>query len=99
MQEFFAALFDLTFKKFVTPQIIRFIYIIGIIGAGVGGLASMSQGGMYIIFGPIWFVTTVIILRCGLEVSLAIFQIARYSAEMARRSRPQSDAIDDPASF
>lgn len=99
MQEFFTALFDLTFKKFITPQIVRFVYIIGIICSAVAGLATMSHGGMWIIFGPLWFITSIIILRCGLEVSLAIFQIARYSAEMARRTRPQSDSVDDPASF
>ena len=96
MTEFFSALFDLSFRKFVTPQIAKFVYVIAIIGSGLFALTLMQQGGLMIAAAPVLFLTSIVLVRCLLEVSLAIFQVARYCAEIARRGRTQEDEIRHP---
>lgn len=98
MQELFSALFDLSFRKFVTPQIVKFVYVLCIVTSGVASLSSLALGGIYYVLAPLAFLGSVVVSRCFLEVALAIFQIARYSAEVARRGR--GEANDEPsASF
>ena len=41
---FFGALFDLSFTTFVTPMIIKVVYIIGLIGIGLGTLFFAVSG-------------------------------------------------------
>lgn len=91
MQKFFTALFDLTFKKFVTPQLATYIYIISIIFVGVLSLLLLKSAPLGFIVAPLSFLAGVIFVRAGLELVLAVFQIARYSAEIARRGRPATD--------
>jgi len=87
VQKFFVTLTDLSFKKFVTPQLASSIYILGIVVAAISSLFLLSVPFGFLV-APLIFVASVIFLRCGLELLLAVFQIARYSAEVARRGRP-----------
>ncbi|QBX55577.1 DUF4282 domain-containing protein [Nocardioides seonyuensis] len=41
---FFGALFDLSFTTFVTPMIIKVVYILGLIGIGIGTLFFAFSG-------------------------------------------------------
>jgi hypothetical protein len=100
MQKFFTTLSDMSFKKFITPQIIGQVYVIGIAFVLVQSMLLLRFPFGFII-APISFVAAVVLLRCALEMILAVFQIARYSAEIARRGRPLLDgesASDDPLS-
>jgi hypothetical protein len=94
MQKFVTALTDMSFKKFVTPQLATYIYIIGIIFSGVYSLLLLKLPFGFLL-APVNFVAGVIFIRCLLELTLAVFQIARYSAEIARRGRPPHDETDD----
>ena len=80
---FFARLFDLSFSEFVTPSIIKVIFIVGIVLAGLMSLfvfaAFANQGGGAIVAGlvlaPLVFFVYVLFARVLSEVYLILFRI------------------------
>jgi hypothetical protein len=80
---FFARLFDLSFSEFVTPSIIKVIFIVGIVLAGLMSLvvfaAFANQGGgavvAGIVFAPLVFFVYVLFARVLSEVYLILFRI------------------------
>lgn len=90
MQKTFAAIFDLSFKKFVTPQLATTIFIVSVVLAGLGAVSMLHMPFGFII-APVFFFSALLFTRAAIELVLAVFQIARYSAEIARRGRgPQA---------
>ena len=86
------SLFNLSFKKFVTPKLASFIYIVGIVCVALLSLSALFRNGAAgFLLGPVFFISGVVFLRCSLELTLAVFQIARYTAEIARRGRAPGD--------
>ncbi|MEN6479191.1 MAG: DUF4282 domain-containing protein [Anaerolineales bacterium] len=81
---FFQALFDTSFSELITPKIIRVLYMIGIVIAGIVALAfiisgfgrGIGLGILSLILSPILFVLYVIMFRVGLETLIVVFQIA-----------------------
>ena len=75
--------FDLSFSEFVTPSIIKFIFVIGVILAGLGSLAILigvaSQGGGAIlaalIVAPLVFLLYVLFIRVMCELYILLFRI------------------------
>ena len=82
-QSFFSGLFDFSFREYVTPKIIRVIFVILLVFAALGALAilvtSARGGGLGIVFGIIFavvgFFLYVILFRIYLEVVSALFRI------------------------
>lgn len=80
---FFARVFDLSFSEFVTPSIIKLIFIIGIVFAALASLVTFatfaSQGGAAVvaglIFAPLLFFVYVLFARVLSEVYLVLFRI------------------------
>jgi hypothetical protein len=80
---FFGRLFDLSFREFVTPSIIKLIFIIGIVLAALMSLfvfaAFASQGGAAVVagvvFAPLVFFVYVLFARVLSEVYLILFRI------------------------
>jgi hypothetical protein len=80
---FFGRLFDLSFSEFVTPSIIKLIFIIGIVLAALMSLfvfaAFANQGGgaivAGIVFAPLVFFVYVLFARVLSEVYLILFRI------------------------
>ena len=80
---FFSSLFDTSFKSFITPKIVRVVFIIGLVISALYGLgifiALASRGGAGVIFGliigPIVFLVAVIGMRVYLEVVMLLFRI------------------------
>ena len=76
--------FDFSFTAPITPKVVRWLYIISIVAAGlvavstvITGFATSLLAGLISIFiAPILFVIYVLFARVTLEVVLAIFQIA-----------------------
>ena len=96
MHDFFSSLFDLSFKKFIAPKIAGILYIIGLISSAVVALSFILQvPAIGLIIGPVYFVVSIVFLRCIIEVILAIFQITRYTAEIARRGRSEESPSHD----
>ena len=80
---FFGRLFDLSFSEFVTPSIIKLIFIVGIVLAALMSLvvfaAFANQGGGAVVaglvFAPLVFFVYVLFARVLSEVYLILFRI------------------------
>lgn len=91
MQEIIAGLSDLSFRKFVTPKILKYIYILAIAGSALQSLLWLRLGTVGIIAAPIAFLVSIVFIRMFMEMALALFQIAKYAGEIARRGRSPSE--------
>ena len=84
---FFSNLFDLSFKDFITPKIIKILFVIAIVVCGLGGLAIIGMGFASnalagigaIIVAPIAAVLYIIVARVWLELVLVIFSIEEHT--------------------
>ena len=88
MRDIVDALMDFSFKKFITPKIAKVVYMLSMVAALLVALMIIRTGGIGIILAPVVFVMIVVSARVFIEVSLSLFQIARYTGEVARRGRP-----------
>ena len=87
---FFGALFDFSFEYFVTPMIVKVVYILSIVGLGLGWLvflaAAFSQGagsGLFVlVLGPVAMLLYLCVIRMTLEFYLAV---TRMSQEIHHR--------------
>ncbi len=88
---FFSSLFDLSFKDFVTPRVIKVLYVILLVTAGIVAIAiiaSMFALGpgfgvlALLFFGPLYFFLCVLGSRVMLELVMAIFGIRQELADM-----------------
>ena len=108
-QSFFSGLFDFSFKEYVTPKIIRVIFVILIVFAAIGALAlligSARGGGLGIVLGIIFavvgFFLYVILFRIYLEVVSALFRINDNIATLVHLSggtptRTPTDPVSSP---
>jgi hypothetical protein len=76
-------LFDFTFEKFITPSIVKIVYIVVIVMAGlmwlgftIGGLSSGIGGFLFgLIFGGLAAVLMVLFYRIFLELTMILFRI------------------------
>jgi hypothetical protein len=84
---FFQALFDFKFESFVTPKIVKFVYIVGTVLIGIwlvvaviGGVAGLATGNaagiLVLILGPIGAVIFLALFRMMLEVYFAIVRMS-----------------------
>jgi len=80
---FFKALFDFSFSEFVTPKIIKFLYILFIILAVVQTVIIIASafavkliiGLLILIVSPAIFSIMIILARLFLEIIIIIFRI------------------------
>ncbi|MHB1535987.1 MAG: DUF4282 domain-containing protein, partial [Acidimicrobiales bacterium] len=96
---FFASLFDFSFESWITPKIIKVVYAIVIVFAGlmallfvVGAFRVNAVVGVFtlLIIAPLLFFFYVIIYRVGLEVVMAIFAIAENTRHLRVNAAPAS---------
>ena len=82
--ELFKNLFDISFKKFITTTVIKWVYLLAIVLSGVVALvflmSSLAGGGgqafAAIVIAPLGFVLYVLWIRICLEVILVLFRVA-----------------------
>jgi len=81
---FVASLFDVSFTSFVTPTIIKVVYILVMVLAGLGALGTAFSGFTFgivaglialIIVAPIIFFVELALWRIPLEIFMVIFRI------------------------
>jgi hypothetical protein len=80
---FFSRLFDMSFSRFVTPSLIKILFILAIIGISlfavfmlIAGAASAGDGGIFlVILAPIYWLLGVIYARVLLELAIVFFRI------------------------
>ena len=89
---FFGSLFDFSFESFVTPMLVKAVYIVAIVALGLGWLiwvaAGFSQsagfGVAVLVLGPILMFLYLCLIRMTLEFYLAI---TRMSQDIHQRLR------------
>ena len=99
---FFGSLFDLSFTEFVTTRIIKLLFIVGIVAAGIGALAilggAIAAGGfLRIVLGlvltPVAFVLYVLLVRVWLELIIVMFRIAENTGRLVEQgNQPAPDS-------
>ena len=96
---FFGALFDLTFSSFITTKIIKVLYVLAIIIAGLIALAYVIFAfaadpvlGLVtlVVLAPLGFLLYVIYTRVLLELFIAIFRIMETNVELVHLQRGSS---------
>lgn len=90
---FIRNLFDLSFQEYVTKKIIKFLYVVALIGVAIfslitfiGGLIQIGDSAIYIltiIVVPIMALVMVIALRVYFELLIIIFQVAEDVRDIA----------------
>ena len=87
---FFGRLFDLSFKSYVTPSVVRVLFVVMIILATLTWIiytilaftASAGAGFAVLLLGWIGALLLIIIYRMGMEISVAIISIAENTARI-----------------
>lgn len=97
---FFASLFDFSFSSFVTTKIIKLLFILAIVGAGIGSLFVLFSGFssgflgalVSLVLAPIYFAVAVILARVWLEIVIVLFRIAENTQKLADSKTPPPTA-------
>ena len=92
-KSFLAALFDFSFSEFITIKLIKILYVVGMIMAGIGALfmigggfrASFFAGLLALIISPIVFLLYVLVIRIWLELIIVLFKIADNTKIIAQK--------------
>lgn len=91
---FLASLFDFGFNSFVTPTIIKVLYMLGVVVIGLAALGwVITDFGVNVVFGlvtlviiaPIVSVLMIAFLRIALEFYMVIFRMAGDIREIRQR--------------
>jgi hypothetical protein len=94
---FLGRLFDLSFTSFITPMLVRALFILGLITAliiAVGAVAvAFFESGIWagiwaLIWAPVWLLVVAVVLRIWMEIAIVFFRIAQASIEIARNTQP-----------
>ena len=83
-QGFFAALFDFSFSRFITPMIIRFVYILATALIGltwfvllISSFAQSAASGLVVLLlGPVIALVYLAFIRMTLEIYLAVLRMS-----------------------
>jgi hypothetical protein len=105
-RSFFSSLFDYSFSSYITPRIIRVLYVLATIIIALWTLvivllafrASKGLGVVtLLIFGPLYFLIAMIWARVGLEVISAFFRIHEHVQQIDTRAGGSGGASEAPA--
>jgi hypothetical protein len=97
-KNFFAGLFDFSFKEFVTPRMISILYILIMAIFGLFALVSLigvifsGQNLWMIIVIPIGFLIYLIFARMWLEIVMVFFHIMHKVEEIADTQKGQAQS-------
>ncbi len=94
-KSFFGSLFDFSFSSFITPKIIKILFVIGLILTAIltlfiiifAFIGSIASGVIALIFSPVIFFLYVLAVRIYLELLIVIFRIQSDIAKIAERSK------------
>lgn len=76
---------DLSFKRFVTPHLLRMLYVLSLLAAVFYAISWMLSGFWGLITAPVAFLLYLIVARVAVELILAIFRIAEKLAPLSER--------------
>lgn len=92
---FWAKFFDFSFNDFVTPSVIKVLFILFMVVIGLGFLGGVVTGFMWspalgvfsLIGGLIWGFVALILARVFLEIIIVFFHIHDNTKEIAKSKR------------
>ena len=92
---FLGMLFDFSFSDFVTTKILKILYGIGIVLAGIGAIAfivtgfrgNVGLGIVALVLSPLVFLLYVILCRIWIEMVIVLFRRAENLQELVERGR------------
>jgi len=92
--EFWRRLFDLSFTTFITPQLIRVLYVLGMLIAvfiAVGGVFIALTESFWafiwaLVFTPVWLAVVFVLLRVSLEIAIVLFRTAQATIQTAQNT-------------
>ena len=96
-------MFDLSFSHFVTPKIIKVVYVVAMVLTGLASVLlalstfsiSPALGAvMLLVVAPVMWVWSLIWTRVGLELAMAVFAIAENTRQP--QSDPSRPAVSGP---
>ena len=93
---FWQKLFEFEFRHFITPSIVKILYILGIIGAsfsavivlisGLAALGDSAAGGLFLILlAPAVWLLSVVYWRVLLELLIALIRTAQNTRDLVER--------------
>ena len=88
---------DLSFKRFVTPHLVRMLYVLSLLAAFFYAISWMFSGFWGFIMDPVALLFYLIVARVTVELILAIFRIAEHLAPMG--NDPVAKSAVKPNSF
>jgi di/tricarboxylate transporter len=94
---------DLSFKRFVTPRLVRMLYVLSLLAAVFyagswmfSGFKSGTLSGLFtMVTAPVAFLLYLIFARVTVELTLAIFRIADKIAPLSEEEAQK--AVQNPA--
>lgn len=105
-KSFFASIFDLSFQTFIVPKLLKFIFILAIIGGGIfalvvliSGFATGEVGGILggLVGAPLIFFLYVIAARAYVELIMLQFNINKNVAIITEHLTGSSANVADEA--
>ncbi len=101
---FFAVLFDFSFSEFIATRIIKVLYCISIVLAGLWAIAifiGCIAGGvgtafLGLILAPLLFCFAVLCARLWLEFIIVVFRIAENTARLVDQGASQKAPDEGP---
>ena len=91
---------DLSFKRFVTPRLVRMLYVLSLLAALMYAISWLFYSWWGIIVAPAAFLLYLIVARVTVELILAVFRIAEHLAPMANdtvaKPAPKPASFTDP---
>jgi hypothetical protein len=88
---------DLSFKRFVTPRLVRVLYVLSLLAAVFYAVSWMFKGFWGLIMAPVALLFYLIVARVTVELILAVFRIAEHIAPTG--GEPAAKPAVKPGSF
>jgi len=90
-------LFDLSFSEFVTTRVIKVLFILGVIGAGIGSLTfivagfsgGFLKGLLFLLLSPLVFLLWTLGARIWCELIIVAFRIAENTSRLVEQGKAQ----------
>ncbi len=97
---FWSCLFDLSFSELITMRVIKVLYAIGILIAGLAGLClivtafskGFGSGLLHVIAAPVVSFFLVIVLRVCMELVLTLFKIEENTRNLVPAQEAEAPA-------
>jgi len=85
---------DLGFKRFITPKIVRTLYLLSLVAAGLAAVTwtfsgftdGVSRGLFTLVTGPLAFFIYALTARVALEFVVAVIRVAENTDKLVQQS-------------